>query len=129
VTAFIWLPTYFEKGPAVGEYILAHWRGHLGLARSSLLNGLTIYLLLVVGLVVLGSIAQVQSQIITFGLLVIFLIWAIWAGVGIVRCGIRYAFNRGNSTSYRLAGIAAIIGVAIVAALNANDVLRILRHL
>lgn len=101
-------------------YLVAHWRGKLSLTKSVLINGLLIYAILVVAFVSLGQI--VTSQIFVIFGLSVFLAWAIWASVGIVRCSLRLTFA-GNSAVYtRVFGIAAIIGVAIAVAYIVKDI-------
>ncbi len=51
----------------------------------------------------------------------VFLIWGIWAGVGIFRCGGRNAFTSTSSTARRIGGVAAIAGVVLVAFFMAKD--------
>ena len=94
------------------DYIKAHWQGRLGLLRSCLLNGLAGYLLvLTVGLI------PAWFGFVDMGLLVyagLIVLWWIWAGVGIVRCGGRYAFNKENTLVRRFGGVAAILGGGLI---------------
>jgi hypothetical protein len=52
----------------------------------------------------------------------VFLLWGIWAAVGIFRCGARNAFDKTNTTGRRIGGVAAVAGVVLVASLAAKDV-------
>jgi hypothetical protein len=76
----------------LGKYILAHWRGEQGLLRSTLLNSVIIYFVLVLGLVVMGKVTN--NQISVFTGLAVCLLFLIWAFVGMLRCGTRYAFDK-----------------------------------
>lgn len=102
------------------QYVVGHWRGKLSLTKSVLLNGLLVYAVLVVALVALGQI--LTSQIFVFFGLAVFLAWAIWASVGIVRCSIRLSFSDNSAVSTRVFGVAAIIGVAIAVMYTIMDV-------
>ena len=95
----------------VRKYLLAHWRGEHGLLRSSLLNGALIYIIIFVALASLGQIMNNSSF--TFTGVAIFLLWSVWASVGIFRCGIRNIFDLGRKTSSRIGGAVAIISVMI----------------
>jgi hypothetical protein len=86
----------------IREYIVAHWRGHLGLLQSAQLNGLVIYFVLI--FVSSIPIASVQSYLFRYALLGVFLLWGIWAGVGILRCGARNAIDKANTKGGELAG-------------------------
>jgi mannose/fructose/N-acetylgalactosamine-specific phosphotransferase system component IID len=99
----------------IWNYIVAHWRGRLGLLRSSLLNGVVVYCLLVFIIVSSGKAFFYTGA-------TVFLLWWIWASVGIFRCGGRYTFDRANTTVRRIEGVAAIAGVVIVGAYMARDV-------
>ncbi len=72
----------------VGQYLRAHWLGELSLPISFLVNGLALYLALVFLLIGFGT--QVfTSKLFLYVGLAVFLIWTIWASVGIVRSAIR----------------------------------------
>jgi hypothetical protein len=49
-------------------------------------------------------------------------LWAIWAGVEIFRCGARNAFDSTNPKARRIGGVAVMAGVIVVAAFMAQDV-------
>ena len=103
------------------EYVFAHWRGEQGLLTSSLINGVLPYVILVGGLVSLGTVLSGLF----FGLtgLAIFLLWLPWASVGILRCAARNALDRSSAESS--GGPVAIIGVLIVAFRSVKDMLRL----
>jgi hypothetical protein len=105
-------------------YLLAHWQGRQSLLRSVLLNGALLYLVLVVVLVVVGQAADNNSLFTLVGAM-IFLLWVIWAAVGIFRCGARNALDRANSIGSRIGGAIAIICMVAVICLSMNDA----RHL
>ena len=107
------------------NYIVAHWNGRLGLLRSCLLNGVAVYLLLLLVLWAIATSAAVGSSpvspVFAYAVAGVFLIWGIWAGVGIFRCGGRNAFNSTSSTARRIGGVAAIAGVVLFAFFMAKD--------
>jgi hypothetical protein len=119
-----------EEEQAVANYIVAHWRGQFGLLRSCFVNGVGGYLLLVVASGILGGAVaegpalshRVLQALSLYGGLLAFIVWSIWALVGIFRCGARNAFDRTNATARRVGGAAAIAG-ALLAALTMLDLL------
>jgi hypothetical protein len=104
----------------IWNYIVAHWRGRLGLLRSALLNGVIAYFILVAIALTVGRVSD--SQILIYGVKGVFVLWAIWAGVGILRCGARNAFDTANTKARRIGGVAAIVGVVLVASFMGRDV-------
>jgi hypothetical protein len=105
------------------NYIVAHWSGRLGLLRSCLLNGAAVYcLLLLVSWAIATSAAVGSSPMFVYAVAGVFVLWGIWAGVGIFRCGGRNAFDSTNTTIRRIGGVAAIAGVVLVAWFMAKDV-------
>jgi hypothetical protein len=96
-------------------YILAHWRGQLGLLRSYLLNGVAIFVvLLLVSAAALEFLPRSgPEQIFIYAWLVLFTVWAVWACVGIFRCGVRYTFARQNGIVRRLGGLIAMATVIV----------------
>jgi len=109
----------------MANYIVAHWRGQLGLLKSCFVNGIAGYLLLVVATAILSR-AAVEEPALSYGVLraaslygglLAFIVWSIWALVGIFRCGARNAFDSTNTTAKRVGGAAAIAG-ALLAALT-----------
>jgi len=101
-------------------YIVAHWRGRLGLLRSALLNGVAAYFLLVATVLMVSRVSN--SQILAYGMAGVFVLWIIWAGVGILRCGTSNAFDNTKPMARRIGGLAAIAGVVVVAFFMARDV-------
>src|SRR5689334_12923459 len=93
------------------RYVVANWRGELGLAATCLVNGVIGYFLAVAAVTVLGA-----------PLLVLFIAWFIWAGVGVFRTGTKAAFTPGNAPIRRIAGALALTGLLVVAAISARDV-------
>lgn len=107
-------------------YVLTHWQGRQSLPRSALINGLLLYLLLVLGLVVIGQLSNNNQVVITLGFFG-FLLWMIWALVGVFRCGIRVTLDRGKPARARVGGTVAIVGVAVVMAGTINDLIHLAR--
>ena len=118
-----------RDGWAMSEnYLVAHWRGELGLLKSLFANGVAGYFLLIL----LGLIFQTATgptPLLFYGFLGCFLLWASWAYVGIFRCGKRYALDRTKSLSRRISGVAVATGSLIVGSLffavTANDMYRL----
>jgi hypothetical protein len=115
------------------NYIVDHWRGRFGLLRSSLLNGVAIYLVLTLGGAGVGMLLKsvvgasrfdmlAGSPVAVFGVLAVFILWLLWAVVGVFRCGVRNAFDTANTKARRIGGVAAIAGVVLVVSLTAKDV-------
>ena len=100
---------------------MAHWRGDLSLAKSALLNGLLVYLVLVSTLAVAGPF--IQSQSFVFLGLLMFGIWGVWAVVGIARCAAGIIFSRRSKTIHRALGVFTLIGVIAFVVITANDLL------
>ena len=107
----------------MANYIVAHWRGQLGLLKSCFVNGIAGYLLLVVATAILSR-AAVEGPALSYGVLraaslygglLAFIVWSIWALVGIFRCGARNAFDSTNTTAKRVGGAAAIAGPLLAA--------------
>jgi hypothetical protein len=105
------------------NYIVMHWRGQQGLLRSVLLNGVLTYLVMVALLVSLGTAFKPSGGI--FVGLGLFLIWEVWAAVGIFHCAMRYAFDRDRGTVERVGGLISILGVAAVAYFSSVDMWRL----
>jgi hypothetical protein len=107
---------------AVMRYIATHWRGEQGLLRSTLVNGILAYVVLTLGLVGLG--AALNGVGVYVGLAA-FLIWMVWATVGILRCGLRNALHPGGKIIPRVGGLVASIGVCVVLYLAAKDLVHL----
>lgn len=115
------------------KYILAHWRGELGLLRSCFVNGVAVYLVLILGGAGLGMLLKsvvgasrfdmlAGTPVTVFGVLAVFVLWLLWAVVGILRCGTRNAIDRSNTTARRIGGTAAVAATLFLAFLTAKDV-------
>jgi hypothetical protein len=121
---------------SVGKYIVAHWRGQQSLMRSCLFNA-----------VVLGAAIWLAAVIIQLGFswgyrhlvspsdlfgplmyfvfpfkIVVWLVWGLWAAVGVFRCGVRNAGKENNTKSVRVGGVAAITASIVLAAWIGNEV-------
>jgi hypothetical protein len=97
------------------RYLVAHWRGELSLAKSFLVNGLLF--LVVLSFAVPGLGLVIGSKAFDYVLLAIWLIWEIWAFVGIFRCALR-TFRETSSTfgnTWARRGF-AVLAVALSAA-------------
>src|ERR1700733_14490538 len=102
------------------KYICAHWQGEHSITRSCLLNGVIVPLfmhfcgIVIVGLFIVCSIA-ISSRppnpiIFHYAQFCLFLIWAIWASVGVIRCGWR------NLRVRPIGGVAAMTWGLLIAA-------------
>lgn len=103
------------------DYARRHWRGELSLTKSLLLNGVVGYvLILLLGgpMVLIGG----NSAAVTLSYMVIFLIWSIWAGVGISRCALLELTSKGHSWLSRTWAALALCTVAYFCAYAAYDV-------
>jgi hypothetical protein len=91
-------------------YLIDHWNGRLSLARSMLLNGLAIYL----GLLVMTlGLAQIGNSVLVAGVVVsVFAVWGIWAAVGCIRSAIN-AFASPDASF--LKRTLAIISIPLIA--------------
>ena len=115
------------------KYILAHWRGELGLVKSSLLNGVAVYLALLLAGAALGLLAQYvfgdpvaaffKSPVFIGAVMIVLLIFMLWALVGAFRCGVRNLLDCTNKVTSRIGGAAVMIGVVLVAVFVANDLM------
>jgi hypothetical protein len=101
------------------SYILTHWRGEQGLLRSTMLNGVLAYLVMITVLVSLGTAINLSGGI--YVGLGAFVIWEVWAAVGIFRCGIRNVLERNRGVIPRIGGVLAILGVVAVVFYTADD--------
>ena len=102
------------------DYLLAHWQGEQGLLRSLALNGALLYIVLVVVLLLVEQAAN-NNVVVTYIGLGIFLLWLVWAVVGIFRCAARYALDRGNPAGSRIGGVIVIVGAVVVVVLMIRD--------
>ena len=103
----------------VAQYLRAHWLGDLSLPISIFVNGLALYLALIFLLVPLGQV--LNSSVFAYAGIAVFLIWIIWASVGIVRSAIRNYRLSEASLLRRTAAVGAITLVLIVWAVALRD--------
>lgn len=89
-------------------YIKAHWNGQLPWWKSVLVNGLLLYALFVAFSVSLADYINVYVG------LSFFVVYFIWALVGMFRCGWRMSFTDGNSILRKLGGWATMAFSAVV---------------
>ena len=94
-------------------YIVAHWRGELSLLKSTVLNGLLLYALLVSTLVS-GSELFRSPAYVYIGATV-FMAWNVWAIVGIYRCALS-VLRAGNTPTYKkliATFVLVVVGVVV----------------
>jgi hypothetical protein len=103
------------------RYIVAHWRGELGIVQSSPLNGVALFLVLalmgvfIVPATIIGLLGSASALwTIVFGLLGFFVLCMGWSIVGIFRCGLRYSFDEGNGLAHRIFGSAVAVAALVV---------------
>jgi cation transporter-like permease len=101
------------------KYAVAHWCGRLSLLKSALVNGVAMYFVLVLGFVGLSRWINIYAG------MAVFLLWSIWAAVGIFRCGLRNALNPANGTVSRIGGAVAIVGVLCVVFFTVKDLVHL----
>src|SRR5262245_25106838 len=101
------------------QYLLAHWRGELSLTKSTLLNGVVVYLVLVSAFVGAGQF--IQSQAFVYFGLAILIGFTIWAAVGIVRCAFKIIFSNHSTILRRLVAAVAVLCVLAVVIVSAQD--------
>jgi hypothetical protein len=107
------------------NYFVAHWQGRHGLLRSTLLNGVLSYVILIVILVTVGQAWRGPNNapvavVIGVGVL---LLWAVWAFVGIVRSASK-ALGQ-EPVLLRIGGAVVLIGVVTVLAFAVHDLNRL----
>jgi hypothetical protein len=121
------------------SYIQAHWRGEHSVARSCLLNGVVVGFVGMIGTVIVGVLLTKAAgyycavshgqfcrdsySALYFGAYVknpliwlLRLLWAVWACVGMLRCGWRVRAARTERQGPKMAGLAAMAGGLVVAA-------------
>ena len=103
----------------VARYFRAHWLGELSLSISVFVNGLAFYLALIFMLVPLGQ--ALNSSVFNYAGVAIFLIWTVWASVGIVRSAIRNYKLPETSLLRRIAAVGAVTRVLIVWAVTLSE--------
>ncbi len=99
------------------SYIVSHWRGRQSLTRSTIINGLVAYLLLV------GVLVASQPPA-YFGLGVLF-VWWLWASVGIFRCAKRLVSSPDSTLGLKVAGFVALAGLLLATVYVARDLIRL----
>jgi hypothetical protein len=104
------------------NYIIAHWRGRLGLLQSLLLNGVVGYFVIIALLWGISATPAGSSRISVYAWAVVLVLWSIWALVGIFRCGGRNAFGDPSSKVRRVGGVVAIVGAVLVGFFTAKDI-------
>ena len=100
-------------------YLVAHWRGELSLAKSALLNGVLLYVTLIIVVVGLPDVTGIQA--LGFVGMAVFAAWYIWAMVGIVRCSIKAVSSGDSSKIRRTFGVLTLIGCAAVLVFTVKD--------
>jgi hypothetical protein len=113
----------------VKRYIIAYWRGELSLTKSFLVNGFLGFLLLSLGLPGLGQF--ITSAVFFYFGVAVWLVWEIWASVGIVRCVFR-TFREPRSTFGPLSmrrgfAVVALFATAAFVVGTFSDVILLLR--
>jgi hypothetical protein len=121
------------------DYLQAHWRGEHSVARSCLLNGVVVGFVGMIGTVIVGILltkAAVYYCAVSHGqfcrednsalyfaayvknplIWLLRLLWAVWACVGMLRCGWRVRAARAGTKGPMIAGLAAMAGGLVVAA-------------
>jgi hypothetical protein len=101
------------------RYVTSHWHGKHSLAKSVFVNGLAAYVILVVGFVSIGQF--VRSQLFVIVGLLVFLLWSVWATVGILRCAMKTTVRSDATLLSRLFGILAVICVIVATVYAALD--------
>lgn len=107
-------------------YIVAHWQGKFGLAKSFLLNGVAIFVLLNLVLYALYWFGVGVSQIVLYSWIVLVVVWAIWACVGTFRSGVRAAFDNTSGRARGVAGLLVAISVVAFVWFMARDLYHLL---
>src|SRR5664279_606065 len=106
------------------HYITTHWRGEQGLLRSTLINGIMAYAVLTLGFGGLGTAFNIGRVGVYVGLAV-FLIWMVWAAVGILRCGLRNVLHSGDKIVPKIGGLLASVALCAFLYLSAKDLAHI----
>jgi|SRR5215467_8719066 len=91
------------------QYLLAHWRGELSLTKSTLLNGVVAYFVLM--FLFLGAGQFIKSEVFVYFALAGFVGWIIWAAIGITRCAFKIIFSKQSTEVHRIAATAAVFCV------------------
>ena len=112
-------------------YLIEHWRGQQPIARALFVNGFLGYLALV-GIVAVGSALMPPGWRTSWpafrSVLVFFVIWLVWAAIGILRSALR-TLREPNPLSARMIADLALFTLVAVAFLLVNRADLILRAL
>ena len=114
------------------QYVVAHWKGELGLARSFLLNFVAGYVVLVALLLLTAQ--RFQSDVGTNALahvhlvvgMIVFVAWFVWALVGVSRSALKILRDKQQQPIRKGFAVLALVIVAAVIVLTANDLRRFL---
>jgi hypothetical protein len=118
----------------LGKYISEHWRGNQSLARSCLVNGVLLGIAAYMAVAIMGAVIgrgyiswcrshtdYCAGHMMDFVFYIAFpfrtfprAIWAVWATVGMFRCGVRN-WVHSSAAKARLSGGGAVIAAVILA--------------
>ena len=104
----------------MNRYLFAHWRGDQPMLVATLINGVLGYFVVVA---VMFGFSRLTPG--TTGLavsVVLSVVWAIWASVGIVRCALKRYIPAQQPAWRRLVGFVIVVLVVVVDVLLARDV-------
>jgi hypothetical protein len=114
--------------PIDQKYLVAHWQGRHGLLRSTLINGVISYVILIIALVTFGQIWQGPTDdhpvAPVIGMMGVLLLWTVWVFVGIVRSALN-ALGQGKPVFLKIGGAVVLIGVVTVMAFTVHDLNRL----
>jgi hypothetical protein len=102
-----------------------HWRGEFSLFTSVFVNGLAILVFLVLVAWVGLALGAEDGGVFVGAWAVAYLLWLVWALVGIFRSGIRNYRSPESSIARRVFAVCAMIGVLTVCALMVWDLIRL----
>jgi hypothetical protein len=128
------------------KYILSHWHGKQSLMRSCLFNGVILSVVMTVGMCIvlfglywlfigfdLREPTSRDNDIVAYALmpLAIFIpvLWGIWVGVGIVRCGVRNVFDQTAGTARKIGGVLAVAWGGAIAVSMMGGLVPAVHHL
>ena len=109
-----YVESYYEEPQ--GNYLLAHWRGDLPLAKSFWINGFLVSLVVTILLAAIGNALEdsamgiTASSIILLVMTTISILLSIWAWVGIWRSSIRHPDRGGSAGWAALAQLSVFLG-------------------
>lgn len=111
---------------SITRYIKDHWNGELTLRRSFFLNGVLLYLLLVILTLAVDSIVTVSNQSVIAAYMILFLMAMIWSLVGIARAAIKVLLAANVGLLRKAGALIAIIVVARSAVALVSDLRNLL---